>query len=88
MPKKWEAVHLGRVLRNRHAALYRHLHHPSKTAVIRFLIVCDGTPRMVLATYSVPFIFSSVSMTTTQSACTRCITCLILFSGSETQPPV
>ena len=32
--------------------------------------------------------FSSVSMTTTQSSRTVCITCFIRFSGIATQPPV
>ena len=38
--------------------------------------------------HRLPFIFSSVSITTTQSGCTFCITCFMLYSGIATQPPV
>ena len=38
--------------------------------------------------YRLPFMFSRVSMTTTQSGSTCCMISFMMFSGTATQPPV
>lgn len=42
----------------------------------------------VAAGQKLPPMFSKVSMTTTQSSTTFCITSFMMFSGMATQPPV